>query len=115
MNGGEVYIIYGSWLTDPHDKISLCIEHNFHWFFWFNSSQPISGVGVPAYAGEHSAITHNCFLDIGKVLTFPPSDLQTARARGPLADPLRARVIAALQKPILTITDAQRRQALSVI
>ncbi len=95
---GHVYVIYCSFIKIPHEKISLCICNKDHYFFWFNSNPNVPPIDQLAIkAGEHQAISKDCFLDISNIKSFPQSNLDTAKARGPISASMKARLLAALE------------------
>jgi len=106
---GNVYVYFCKWLPTPHDKIALCVSEKASWFFWFNSVASTHGHGqLRIAAKEHPACPRTCFLDMSGIQRAPAEALQDAKDRGAISDPLRARILAALQQKIATLPDLQR-------
>lgn len=82
---GHIYRIHCAWIDPPHPKISLCINCDPFWFFWFNSKAAFHGVAqLEVKAGCHSSIIKDCFLDLSGVKVFSADDLATAINQGPI-------------------------------
>ena len=70
---GNIYIIYSSWITPPHDKICVCICGQRHWFFWVNTNAAFHNIGqIPLVARCHGAIPHDFVPDLSGVKTASP-------------------------------------------
>lgn len=91
---GHVYIVHTT-LTKPNpkDKIVVCIRtDDLPLFVWFNTRPQSHGVGqLRCSANDHPALAHECYLDLSRVTTFQPIEIEAAQARGALsADLIRA-------------------------
>ena len=111
---GNVYVVFCYYIKSPHDKISLCVCASSHFFFWFNSSPARHGIAqILIAAGEHHAITKDCYLDLSGVRVFTPNDIKPGDSRGPVSAALKARILAALSSPIKLLPEAHRQLALA--
>lgn len=110
----HVCVYFCRWIKNPHDKIALCICDKKNFFFWFNSEAAFHGQGqLPISAGEHGAITKDCFLDLSGVKGISETELASAKDRGPISDALSARIIQMLKDPIDTLSEVHKTLALT--
>lgn len=103
---GHVYVVYTKLARPPKDKITVCICAAENLFFWINTNPRRDGIGqVPLFEADHTALTHDCFLDCSRVTTFPPLDLAAAQHRGAISEAVARRIVAFLQDdPPKTLT-----------
>jgi hypothetical protein len=110
---GNVYVIRTT-LTKPRpkDKIVVCICSESNLFVWFNSLPKSHGEGQLACTakGHPQALNKDCYLDLSRVTTFLPHELEAARDRGALSAECRGRICAAVTGGIRTL--APRHAAL---
>lgn len=91
---GHVYIVYTSLARPPKDKITICLCSSERLFFWINTKPQRHGIGqFPLTPNDHSALTHDCFLDCSRVTTFAPKEMAAAEHRGPISVNLAKRII----------------------
>lgn len=99
MKVGHVYVLHTA-LARPKakDKIALCICASSNLFFWINTKARPDGIGqFPLQPSDHPALTHNCFLDLTRLTTFPPWELSEAQERPCISKALAARLVAHLR------------------
>ena len=95
MNVGEVYVVFTTLARPPKDKITLCVCTAQNLFVWINTLPNRSGIGqFPLGPSDHSALSHDCFLDLSRMTTFSAAELASARGRGPISRALAARILA---------------------
>jgi len=80
FQAGHVYYIYCSYIEPPHHKFSVCIYPPKARFFWINTKprQTRLDAQLSITPTELPCLTHDSYLDTGRIFTFPSSDLQTA-------------------------------------
>lgn len=106
---GHIYEYYCAWITPPHNKYALCVCNINIWFFWFNTNARFHRQGqISIPNGEHSFITHDCFLDLSTIKTATPAELAGATDHGVISHSLRTRIRLALGVQIGTLPDNQR-------
>ncbi len=94
MSAGHIYVIDTALARPPKEKITLCICAADNLFFWINTKPPRQADGAFPLAGDdHHYLTHNCYLDLSRVTTFPQSELDSAKHIGPISDDLACRVV----------------------
>lgn len=96
---GRVYVVHTS-LTRPlpKDKITVCICAAENLFFWINTKPAAHGHGqLPLAASDHSALSHECYLDCSRVTTFPPNEIAAAQERDAISQELAQRIVAFLR------------------
>ena len=94
MNVGHVYVVHTSLARPPKDKLTVCISVSENLFFWINTQPAHHGLGqLPLEARDHSALTHDCYLDCSRITMFSAAELTTARHRGPLSRALVERIV----------------------
>lgn len=77
----------------PKNKIVVCVEASKPLFVWFNSNAALHGQGQLACSpADHPALSHHCFLDLSRVTTFLPNEVQAAQPRALLSPQLMARI-----------------------
>jgi hypothetical protein len=106
LKTGHVFVIYTALVLRslPKDKLTVCICEREALFVWFNTEEALHGIGqLPCSASDHDALTHDCFLDLSRVTTFPPFELNTARDRGPISDELRGAIVEIVETGIKTL------------
>jgi len=95
---GHVYIIRTTLARPPKDKITICVCAAENLFFWINSKPQRHGVGqIELTATDHSALTHDCFLDCSRVTTFSQREMNAAQHRGCISAALAERIVLALE------------------
>lgn len=98
MNVGHVYVIHTVLARPPKDKITICISAAENLFFWVNTKPRRHGIGQLALVAEdHSALTHDCFLDCSRVTTFAGVELAAAQHRGAISPVLARRIVQLLE------------------
>ena len=96
---GHVYIAYAVIAKPPKDKITICVCAAENLFLWINTKPRQHAVGQLALgARDHSALTHDCYLDCSRVMTFAGAELASAHHRGPISKALAARIVEFLEK-----------------
>lgn len=106
---GRVYLVPTRTLAS-HDKIVICcIEPDR--FIWINSApnQRRPEAQVPIGENEHSALTHDSFIDLSRITTFLPSELEQAEPRDMISPVIAQRIIVALAS-VVTLTVGQSKQ-----
>jgi hypothetical protein len=94
VNLGRVYVVRTTLSRTPKDKLTICICEKDGLFFWINTDQRSHGIGQLALAGtEHSALSHDCFLDCSRATTFLPLELRAAQPRDLISAELAARIV----------------------
>lgn len=106
---GRVYIVPTRTLAN-HDKIVICcIEPDR--FIWINSQpnrrRPEAQVSIAAH--EHGALTHDSYIDLSRITTFPPWELEDAEPRDMISANVARRIIAGLTS-VVTLTQGQIQQ-----
>jgi hypothetical protein len=95
---GHVYIVYTVLAKPPKNKIVICVCATGNLFLWINTKPSSHEVGQFALtATDHTALTHDCFLDCSRVTTFT-GELDFALPRGPISKALAARVVEFLEE-----------------
>lgn len=109
MTPGHIYIIHASIARPPKDKIVLCICAQRNLFFWINTNPRTHGVGQFALSEQdHRSLSRDCFLDLSRMTTFLPVDLDAAQPRGPISQQLAEQICSYLeQRPPKTLSAAQ--------
>jgi hypothetical protein len=100
------------------EKIVLCVcagdDYGNMLFFWFNTDRARHGIGqLPVQPTQAPGLTHDCFLDLSRVTTFPPAELKNAEDRGTASRELLFEVINALSQGIRTLTQRQTNSVVS--
>jgi len=80
----HVYLIYCSYIPDPHPKFSICVCPTWARFLWINSDprRTKPGSQILITPNDLACLNHDSYIDTGKMVTFPPSDLKTAKPKG---------------------------------
>jgi hypothetical protein len=102
---GRVYVIHTT-LTKPvpKEKIVICICAKDNLFVWFNTAAQRHGVGqLKCAAGDHPALSHDCYLDLSRVTTFRSDEIANAKPRDLISDKLKARICEAVKAGIATL------------
>jgi hypothetical protein len=102
---GRVYVIFTT-LTKPKpkEKIVLCICAKDNLFVWFNTDPQAHGVGqLKCSAEEHSALSHDCYLDLSRVTTFRAAELTNAQRRDLISKELRKRICGVIEAGVETL------------
>lgn len=80
FHAGHVYYIYCSYIKPAHHKFSVCIYPPKARFFWINTeprkTRPDAQLLITPT--ELPCLDRDSYLDTGRIITFPPSDLKTA-------------------------------------
>jgi hypothetical protein len=77
---GHVYVVFTTLTKPPKDKIVLCICDEKNLFVWFNTKAQRHGAGqLKCAAGDHTALTRDCYLDLSRVTTFQPHEIANAK------------------------------------
>lgn len=98
MTPGHLYVIHTTLASPPKDKLTICICAADTLFVWINTEARRHGVGqFPLKKGDHSALSHDCHLDLSRVTTFPPRELSKALDRGVISSDLADRILRALK------------------
>ena len=72
------------------------------------------GVGqLPVQPTQAPGLTHDCFLDLSRLTTFPPAELANAKDCGTASRELLIKVISTLNEGIRTLTQRQINSAVS--
>lgn len=101
---GHVYVVKTTLTKPPKEKIVICICNVDNLFFWFNTKSQHHGIGqLPCCADDHSALSHDCFLDISRVTTFLPAEIEAAQDRGALSAEFKQKVQTLLSDGIATL------------
>jgi hypothetical protein len=96
---GKVYVVYTVLAKPPKDKITICVCAAENLFLWINTNPRSNAVGQFALtARDHSALTHDCYLDCSRVTTFAEAELESAHHRGPISKALAERIVDFLDK-----------------
>jgi hypothetical protein len=102
---GHVYVVLTT-LTkpEPKEKIVLCICEEEKLFVWFNAEPQRHGAGqLKCAGGDHSALTHDCYLDLSRATTFLPHEIANAKPRGPASDELKKKVCEMVEAGVPTL------------
>jgi hypothetical protein len=101
---GHVYVVRTVLAKPPKPKITICVCDAENLFLWINTEPRTHNVGQFALAAmDHSALTHDCYLDCSRVTTFA-EELGSALHRGPISESLAARIVEFLtEKPPKTL------------
>jgi hypothetical protein len=102
---GHVYVVLTT-LTkpEPKEKIVLCICEKSNLFVWFNAEAQRHGAGqLKCAAGDHPALTRECYLDLSRVTTFQPHEIANAKPRGPVSDELKKKVCEMVEAGVPTL------------
>ncbi len=93
MIAGRVYVVQTTLTNPPKDKLCICVCDQTNLFVWINTDARKHGVGqFPLSASDHSALSHDCHLDLSRLTTFQPEELATARQRDPISADLAKRI-----------------------
>jgi hypothetical protein len=91
---GHVYIVHTTLSNPPKDKITICICASDNLFFWINTKPRPHGIGqMHLKAADHTALTHDCFLDCSRMTTFQPYEMEGAMHREPISRDLAQRIV----------------------
>lgn len=95
---GNVYVVFTTLTRDrPKDKYVLCVLVGPDRFVWINTDPSHDGLGqVPLATGEHDLVTHDSFVDLGRLIMHSEKELARAVDHGPMADDVLARLLADL-------------------
>jgi hypothetical protein len=102
---GRVYVVFTT-LTKPNpkEKIVVCICDKDNLFVWFNTGAQRHGVGqLKCTRADHSALTHDCYLDLSRVTTFRPEEILKAQPRDPISKALKKRICTMVEAGITTL------------
>src|SRR5215204_6290761 len=110
---GHVYVVRTTLTRPPKNKIVVCVSAEENLFFWFNTEARRHGIGQLLIAAHsHRALSRDCYLDLSRVTTFLPVELQIAEDRGPISQHLAFEIISAIKARIRTL--APRHAALAI-
>lgn len=116
MNIGSVYVLYTALSKPPKNKIVLCVGNDPPLFFWINTLPRFHGIGQMQLAGaDHSALTHDCYLDCSRVTTFPTHELRDAEERDPITTMLADAIAAFLETNQPATLPATHRQTICTL
>jgi hypothetical protein len=105
MNLGHVYVVRTTLSKPPKDKIVLCVCDQQNLFFWFNTKPSPRGVGqLLCEPTDHNALTHQCYLDLSRVTTLLPLEINAAQDRGTITKTFADKAIEALNAGVKTLT-----------
>ena len=98
MIAGHVYVVYTALTRPPKDKLTVCICAAENLFFWINTEPRRHNIGqLPLGAADHTALSHDCFLDCSRVTTFSAIELGSAQQRGAISSDLARRIVNLLE------------------
>ena len=113
LEEGCIYIIYCNYINPPHDKICLCFNATDRLFFFVNSRPRLPlDAQEPVSLLEHSALSHDSFIDLSSAKTFSPLEVARAAERGALSAAVVQRVRARLVTGAKTLPPRYRTLAL---
>ena len=103
---GHVYRIGTRMVDPPKTKIVVCVGD---WFFiWFNSEPRQRPGQMPVSVAEAPGITKDCYLDCGRVTTFPPRELADAEDQGACTRDFLLRIIDEVENRGRTLVSLHR-------
>ena len=113
FKNGHIYYIYCSYLSAPHEKISVCICAETPLFFWINTEPAFHGQGqvLVSVTMLPGILKHDSYADLSRVKTFAEKDLKRARHCGPISEDLRKLLLSALASGNETLPEAKRKLA----
>ncbi len=77
---GHVYIVPTVLTKPPNDKFAICVCPDNGFFVWINSAARPHGRDQMAIdSGCHELVTHDSFVDLGRVVKHPGFELEGAR------------------------------------
>jgi len=97
---GHVYIVNTILSRPKKDKITLCVCAADNLFMWLNTEPRARGVGqFKLQSDDHTALSHDCYLDCSRVTTFPQSELNNSIERDVISPQLAKRIVSFLEDP----------------
>lgn len=103
---GRVYVVPTRTLANHNKIVICCIEPDR--FIWINTQpnrrRPEAQVQIAE--NEHTALTHDSYIDLSRITTFPPHELDAAEARDMISPAVAQRIIAGLAD-VVTLTPGQ--------
>jgi hypothetical protein len=111
VNAGDVVRVHTTLTAPPKDKIVLCVGVHFgnELFLWFNTDARQRPGQMAVMRDEAPGISHDCFLDCGRVTTFPAHELVSAQYCGRAQGAFLMRVADEVATRATTLTNGQRR------
>ncbi|MBJ6122693.1 hypothetical protein [Sphingomonas mollis] len=112
-----MFVVYTALSKPSKDKIVVCVGNNPPIFFWVNTDPRFHGIGQMRLSGnDHTALTHDCYLDCSRVTTFPAHELRAARQRDPITTDLADAIVKFLEtEQPATLPSAQRESICQVL
>jgi hypothetical protein len=108
VSAGDVYRIRTTLTDPPKQKIVLHVGTATNLFLWFNTDARKRPAQMAVAQQEAPGITHNCYLDCGRVTTFPQRELDGAEHCGHASNAFLTRVIEEVETRATTLTRGQR-------
>ena len=118
MNVGDVLRVHTTLTKPPKHKIVLYVGHHAgaDLFLWFNTNPRRERPAQMSVApNEAPGITHNCFLDCGRVTTFTAYELERATRLGRASDLFLARVAQEIELRAITLVTGHRKKIVNAI
>ncbi len=104
LETAHVYVVMTTLTKPPKEKIVLCLCQSACLFFWFNTKAQAHGVGqLPCCADDHPSLSRDCYLDLSRVTTFLPAEIEAALHRGPISSEFRKKIFDMVEAGIATL------------
>lgn len=110
---GDVLRVYTTLANPPKQKIVLYVGAGL--FLWFNTEARRRPAQMPVALGEAPGISHDCFLDCGRVTAFTAPELDQAEHCGRASDKFLLRVAVEIESRATTLTTGQRKTVVSAL
>jgi hypothetical protein len=110
LNGGSDRDQGQAYVRCSKRKIVLYVGHHFgnDLFLWFNTDARQRTAQLPIAAGEAPGITHECFLDCGRVTTHSETEFEMHFGRASSA--FLRKVAEEIEQRASTLTNGQCRE-----
>jgi hypothetical protein len=117
VNVGDIVRVHTTLATPPKYKIALCVGVHFgnELFLWFNTERRQRPAQMAVERRKVPGISHDCFLDCGRVTTFPALELATAQYCGRASTDFLLKVADEIALRATTLTTGQRNSIARVL